>query len=158
MLMGNKGFTPKKPPVNIGDELDVKIEAVGTKGDGIARKDGYIIFVPNTQEGQQVHVRVTKVLNKVGFAEVATPGEIAPAKETAAEPEEAPAPEEETAEPEEGEAELPPLPEESEEEGAELPPPPSEKSEESDLPSEEEFGELEAELPEPPVEEKKKKK
>ena len=57
-------------PVNVGDELDVKIEAVGEKGDGIAKKDGFVLFVPNTKEGQEVRVRVTKVLRKVGFAEV----------------------------------------------------------------------------------------
>lgn len=57
-------------PVNVGDELDVKIEAVGEKGDGIAKKDGFVLFVPNTTEGQQVKVRVTKVLRRVGFAEV----------------------------------------------------------------------------------------
>jgi len=57
-------------PVNEGEELDVKIEAVGEKGDGIARKDGFVLFVPGTKEGDEVHIRVTKVLRKVGFAEV----------------------------------------------------------------------------------------
>jgi predicted RNA-binding protein with TRAM domain len=57
-------------PVNVGDELDVKIEAVGEKGDGIAKKDGFVLFVPNTKEGDNVRVRVTKVLRRVGFAEV----------------------------------------------------------------------------------------
>ncbi|MFH0868347.1 MAG: TRAM domain-containing protein, partial [Candidatus Woesearchaeota archaeon] len=57
-------------PVKVGDEIDVKIEAVGEKGDGIAKKDGFVLFVPNTKEGQEVKIRVTKVLRKVGFAEV----------------------------------------------------------------------------------------
>lgn len=57
-------------PVKVGDEIDVKIEAVGEKGDGIAKKDGFVLFVPNTKEGQDVKIRVTKVLRKVGFAEV----------------------------------------------------------------------------------------
>ena len=56
-------------PVNVGDELDVRIEAVGEKGDGIARKRGFVLFVPNTKEGDEVHIKVTKVLRKVGFAE-----------------------------------------------------------------------------------------
>ena len=60
----------RQAPVNVGDELDVKIEAVGEKGDGIAKKDGFVLFVPNTKEGQEVKIRVTKVLRKVGFAEV----------------------------------------------------------------------------------------
>ncbi|MFH0979069.1 MAG: TRAM domain-containing protein [Candidatus Woesearchaeota archaeon] len=57
-------------PVNVGEELTVKIEAVGEKGDGIAKKDGFVLFVPNTSAGDEVKVRVTKVLRRVGFAEV----------------------------------------------------------------------------------------
>lgn len=57
-------------PVKVGEEIDVKIEAVGEKGDGIARKQGFVLFVPNTKQGDQVKIRVTKVLRKVGFAEV----------------------------------------------------------------------------------------
>ena len=61
-------------PVRIGDEFDVKIEAVGEKGDGIAKKDGFVLFVPNTKEGDEVKIKVTKVLRRVGFAEVVREG------------------------------------------------------------------------------------
>ena len=57
-------------PVKVGDELNVKIEAVGEKGDGIAKKDGFVLFVPNAKQGDEVRIRVTRVLPKVGFAEV----------------------------------------------------------------------------------------
>jgi len=57
-------------PVRVGEELDVKIEAVGEKGDGIAKKNGFVLFVPGVKEGQELRIRVTKVLRKVGFAEV----------------------------------------------------------------------------------------
>lgn len=73
----NEGFRPRgsggfgrSAPVDVGEEIDVKIEAVGEKGDGIARKKGFVLFVPNTKEGDEVRIRVTKVLRKVGFAEV----------------------------------------------------------------------------------------
>jgi len=33
-----------KPPVEVGEELDVVIEAVGEKGDGIAKKNGFVLF------------------------------------------------------------------------------------------------------------------
>lgn len=56
-------------PVQVGEELDVTIEAVGAKGDGIAKKNGFVLFVPGVKEGDQIRVRVTKVLRKVGFAE-----------------------------------------------------------------------------------------
>lgn len=62
-------------PIRVGDELDVKIEAVGAKGDGIAKVKGFVIFVPGVKEGETVRVRVTRVLRKVGFAE--TMGEAA---------------------------------------------------------------------------------
>jgi len=65
------GFAPRNfAPVKVGDELDVKIEAVGEKGDGIAKKDGFVLFVPSTKTGDNVRIRVTRVLQKVGFAEV----------------------------------------------------------------------------------------
>ena len=56
-------------PVSVGEELDVTIEAVGEKGDGVARKKGFVLFVPNTKEGETCRIRVNKVLKKVGFAE-----------------------------------------------------------------------------------------
>ena len=67
-MQQDRGF--RQAPVNVGDEIDVKIEAVGEKGDGIAKKEGFVLFVPNAKEGQEVKIRVTKVLRKVGFAEV----------------------------------------------------------------------------------------
>lgn len=56
-------------PVKVGDEVDVKIEAVGEKGDGVAKVKGFVVFVPNTKEGESCKVRITRVLKKVGFAE-----------------------------------------------------------------------------------------
>ena len=63
---GSRNFAP----VKVGDELTVKIEAVGEKGDGIAKKDGFVLFVPGTKKDDEVKIRVTRVLQKVGFAEV----------------------------------------------------------------------------------------
>ena len=87
---GNRGGFRGPPrstaPVNVGDELNVTIEAVGEKGDGIAKEKGFVLFVPNTKEGQVVKIRVTKVLKKVGFAEVIGEGTAAP-KEAPAEEE-----------------------------------------------------------------------
>ena len=68
---GRRDFKPRNfAPVKVGDELDVKIEAVGEKGDGIAKKDGFVLFIPSTKQGDEVRIRVTRVLQKVGFAEV----------------------------------------------------------------------------------------
>ncbi len=57
-------------PIKVGEEIDVTIEAVGEKGDGMAKVKGFVIFVPNTKEGDNVRIKVTRVLKNVGFAEV----------------------------------------------------------------------------------------
>ena len=91
-------------PVREGEELEVTIEAVGAKGDGIAKKNGFVLFIPNTKEGDNVKIRVTKVFRKVGFAEVV--GEGQPQAEGEAKEEEQPS--EKAAEPEqEGKEEQP---------------------------------------------------
>ena len=92
-----RGFGPRRnfAPVKVGDELDVKIEGVGEKGDGIAKKEGFVLFVPGVKEGDEVKVKVTRVLRRVGFAEVvgkgSAPKEDAPAEEAAPEAAEQPA-------------------------------------------------------------------
>ncbi len=65
-----QGKSTNTTPVKEGDEIDVTIEAVGGKGDGIAKVDGFIIFVPNTKKDDIVRIKITKVLKNVGFGEV----------------------------------------------------------------------------------------
>ena len=67
---GGRSFAP----VNVGDEVELKIEAVGEKGDGIAKVKGFVIFVPNAKQGETVKVKITKVLRKVGFGEIVGAG------------------------------------------------------------------------------------
>jgi len=43
---------------------------VGDEGDGIAKVDGYTLFVPGTEAGTTVDVRVTDVKPRFGFAEL----------------------------------------------------------------------------------------
>jgi len=86
----SRGFGgPRIAPVKVGDELDVEIESVGEKGDGIAKKEGFVLFVPGTQKGDKVRIRVTKVFRKVGFAEVIGQAEGTPEEAPAATEEEA---------------------------------------------------------------------
>ena len=56
--------------LNIDEEFDVKIISVGRKGDGVAKKDGFIIFVPDTRQGDTVRIRITKVMDRFAFGEV----------------------------------------------------------------------------------------
>jgi predicted RNA-binding protein with TRAM domain len=69
------------PPVREGEEIDVTIEAVGEKGDGIAKQKGFVLFVPNTKAGERVHIKITRVLAKVGFAQVLGPAQSPPKEE-----------------------------------------------------------------------------
>ncbi len=57
-------------PVRAGDELEVTIEAVGDEGDGIAKVEGFTLFVPDAEAGETVTVSVTDVKPRFGFAEV----------------------------------------------------------------------------------------
>ncbi|MFC6826939.1 23S rRNA (uridine(2552)-2'-O)-methyltransferase [Halopelagius fulvigenes] len=57
-------------PVATGDEVDVTIDDVGSEGDGVAKVDGYTLFVPETEAGDDVRVRVTDLKPNFGFAEV----------------------------------------------------------------------------------------
>jgi 23S rRNA (uridine2552-2'-O)-methyltransferase len=52
-----------------GDELEVEIVDVGSEGDGIAKVDGYTLFVSGVAEGDVVTVRVEDVKPRFGFAD-----------------------------------------------------------------------------------------
>ncbi|MBI4918789.1 TRAM domain-containing protein [archaeon] len=81
---GYGGGFPPRAPVNVGDEFEVTVESVAEKGDGVAKKDGFVLFVPNTKQGDKVKVKVTKVLRKFAFAEVVGEGS-APSEESSEE-------------------------------------------------------------------------
>lgn len=61
---------PSSAPIKVGDVAEVTIEAVGEKGDGLAKISGFVLFVPGVKQGDKVQVKVTRVLRSVGFAEV----------------------------------------------------------------------------------------
>ena len=56
-------------PVKENEELNVTIEVMGEKGDGLAKIEGYAIFVPDTKVGDEVRIKVNKVLPNYAFAE-----------------------------------------------------------------------------------------
>lgn len=57
-------------PVSEGEIVEVEIEDLGSKGDGIARKEGFVIFVPGGEVGEAYDVEVTSVGRKFAFAEI----------------------------------------------------------------------------------------
>ena len=63
--------TPEKPktPVVVGEVYRLTIEDVGRRGDGVAKKDGVVIFVTGaTQRGVTGNAKVTKVLGNNAYA------------------------------------------------------------------------------------------
>lgn len=64
---GRRDDAPK--PVKAGDEIEVTIEAVASKGDGIAKVDGFVIFVPGASVGEKIKIRVTEVKRSCAIAE-----------------------------------------------------------------------------------------
>ena len=56
-----------------GETYEVRIEAVGRRGDGIAKIGKYSLFVPGTQKGDVVKVRVKKISGTLAFTERLNP-------------------------------------------------------------------------------------
>src|SRR5688572_32027122 len=55
------------PPVSKDEELELTIDSLAYGGNGVARLDGFVVFVRRGLPGDRVRARVTKV--KRGFAE-----------------------------------------------------------------------------------------
>ena len=51
-------------PVEVGKEYDVEIEDIAKQGDGIARVEGFVIFVPETKVGDHVTVAVDHIMRR----------------------------------------------------------------------------------------------
>jgi translation initiation factor 2 subunit 2 len=64
---------PEKPraPVVVGETYRLTIEDIGRRGDGVAKKDGFVIFVQGAAgRGSTVNAKVTKVLGNNAYAVV----------------------------------------------------------------------------------------
>lgn len=61
----------QRPPVEEGETRRVEIEDIGDQGDGVTRVErGFVVIVPDTEQGERVAVEVTDVRENVAFAEV----------------------------------------------------------------------------------------
>jgi predicted RNA-binding protein with TRAM domain len=65
-------YQEKIAPVKVGESYDVSIDDVAKEGDGIARVEGFVIFVPQTKVGDKVTIKVNKVMRKFAIAEKTT--------------------------------------------------------------------------------------
>ena len=54
-------YTKKKPPVRKGDIVSIYIKDTSRKGDGVGKVEDFAVFVPGTEEGETVKVKITEV-------------------------------------------------------------------------------------------------
>jgi predicted RNA-binding protein with TRAM domain len=55
--------------VKVNEVVEVEIQEVGKKGDGIARIHGFVIFVRNSKKGEHLKVKIIKVADRFAIAE-----------------------------------------------------------------------------------------
>ena len=61
----------QEPPVNVGEQRIVEINQIGDQGDGLTRVErGFVVIVPETQQGERVRIQIQTVKENVAFAEV----------------------------------------------------------------------------------------
>jgi len=56
-------------PVKVGEEHEVTVEEISRRGDGIAKIQNFVIFVPRTKVGDKVKIRITRVSSRYATAE-----------------------------------------------------------------------------------------
>lgn len=66
---GQSNFGGPKP-VEIGKEYDVQVTERSDRGDGIARIQGFVVFIKNGKVGDNVKVKVNSVGSRFAIAEI----------------------------------------------------------------------------------------
>lgn len=77
---GGRRFDDRPKPVETGKEYEVSITEISRKGDGIARVDGFVIFVKGGQVGQNAKVKITQVGGRFATADLIGEGSSQPAE------------------------------------------------------------------------------
>ncbi|MGC8674143.1 MAG: TRAM domain-containing protein [Thermoprotei archaeon] len=62
-------------PVEEGKEYDVQITDTSRRGEGVAKIERFIVFVPGTKQGDKVKIKVTKVTPRYATGVVVKPEE-----------------------------------------------------------------------------------
>ena len=73
VVEGSGGFnrgSPGPKPVEVGKEYEVDVTDISRKGDGIARIQGFVIFIENGKVGHRLKVKVTEVADRFAKATI----------------------------------------------------------------------------------------
>lgn len=60
----------KTLPVTKNDVIEVRIESMGYHGEGIAKVDGFPIFIEDAIEGELIKIKIIKVKSKYGYGKI----------------------------------------------------------------------------------------
>jgi translation initiation factor 2 subunit 2 len=52
-----------------GQELDVEVQSVSKRGDGVVRMGRYIMYIPRGKPGQKVKIRISRISGSIVFTE-----------------------------------------------------------------------------------------
>ena len=63
-------YSNMNKPVEVDKEYEAEIEDISRRGDGIAKIQGFIIFEPNTKQGEHVKFKVTRVGSRFAIGEL----------------------------------------------------------------------------------------
>ncbi len=66
-----KGKTGAAPAAAVeeGKELEVNIDSISKKGDGVAHVGKYILYISGVKVGQRVKIRITRISGQVAFTQ-----------------------------------------------------------------------------------------
>jgi len=66
----NEDIKTPPTPIDVGDTYDVEIEDTGKEGDGIARIENFVVFVPDAEVGEEVEIEIKTVKHTFAVGEV----------------------------------------------------------------------------------------
>ena len=68
---GRRFGGPSRPaPVEVGKEYEVEVTEVSKQGDGVARVQGFVIFVKSGKTGQKVKIKIDQVADRFAKATI----------------------------------------------------------------------------------------
>lgn len=67
---GRHQYSSGPKPVEVGKEYDVQVSETSQRGDGVARIQGFVIFVKNGKAGENLKVKVNSVGSRFAIAEI----------------------------------------------------------------------------------------
>lgn len=63
-------MTNNNAVLEVGEIYLARIEETEEGGSGVTDLNGYIVFVPGAAPGEEVQIKITKVLGRIAFGEI----------------------------------------------------------------------------------------